>query len=426
MKKYDLCVLLSSLAVGFSTTAIAQPVITAPPDTAQVRLTIPQSGSALVRDRRTVNLPAGKTLVRFPGVAAQLDANSVQPVISGGKINVLEQRFRHDKNITEQSILRRYIGTVVTLQRVDQPAVKGTLLLTEGVLLLDTADGLLVNPQGTFLVPRLTDPIATEPFLEWNIDAPAPGAYGIEARYATTGLTWQANYRALFNTAGDRMSLNAWLTISNSSGADFRQAQISLSEYPGIKINQPVDLLRGESRQLSYFAGDEITVTPEFIFYDMGSNRDFTKSHQASPQIMVRLPNTKEAGLGFDLLPGQLDVWRTENDGSLQRLSQSPLSVVDSRLWIPRGLASSLTVTRSAAATRQLNPVTKEHTIQITVGNRSSIEHTVSVVERLPYNAKLTESSTKPVMIEDNLTEFKVIVPADGTATVKYVVEVKN
>jgi len=44
----------------------------------------------------------------------------------------------------------------------------------------------------------------------------------------------------------------------------------------------------------------------------------------------------------------------------------------------------------------------------------------------LPPNTKISESSVPPVALEPNVVEFKIEVPANGAATVKYVVEIKS
>src|SRR3569833_1859106 len=158
------------------------PVAVATASGAQVRLTVAQDGASLAADRRTATLPGGRCLVRMPAVAARLDPASIQPQFTGpGKVEVVEQRFRYDLG-DSRSALKRYVGQTVQLHRPAGPAVTGTLLSTNDTLLLETTDGVLINPEGTFSVPRVEAGVAVTPTLEWLVDAPASGTYTDEAQ----------------------------------------------------------------------------------------------------------------------------------------------------------------------------------------------------------------------------------------------------
>src|SRR4051794_18360127 len=147
--------------------ARAQSVVLVPPDGAKVSLTVPQTGAALVRDRRTVTLPAGRSLLRVTGVAAHLQPETVQPVLTGpAPAVVLEQRFRYDLSSREK-LLRQYVGQTVMLVPHQGPSVSGTLLAAYETVLLETGTGVLVNPEGTFSVPRLAAGTVLSPTLEW-------------------------------------------------------------------------------------------------------------------------------------------------------------------------------------------------------------------------------------------------------------------
>jgi hypothetical protein len=415
--------------------ANAQAPVTVSPDGAQVRLTVTQADQSLVSDRRTVNLAAGRNLVRFTGVAARLDPNSVQPLISGGgTVEILEQRFRNEAGTTEKTVLRRYIGQPVTLVRPDQPVVKGTLLAVDEVVVLDTSDGLMVNPQGTFVVPRSSDTMSGAPALEWLVNAPTAGQYAVEARYGTAGLEWRASYRASLDASGERLTLRGWLAVNNDSGADFRQAQMALQIGQSgqatrvWKFPRPVDLTRRESRQLPFITVADLPVTQDLVFYAAESQPDFTKPYSGAPQLMVRLRNSTDIGLGVPLPAGPLTVWGIAQDGSLRRLAQKelPFTDPDRRLWISLGPAPGVSASRIMTNSRQLNPVTREYTVQITLRNDRQEPVTVSVIEQLPANAKISESSVPSTTLEPNVIEFKPNVSADSSVVLKYVVEVRG
>lgn len=423
------------LALAFQPApAGAQGVVTVPPDGAKVHLTLPQTGPALVRDRRIVTLPGGRCLVRLTGVAARLLPETVQPVLTGpAPAQVLEQRFRYDLGSREK-LLRQYVGQTVTLIPHQGASVSGTLLSAEETVLLETGSGVLVNPEGTFSVPRLPAGAALPPTLEWVIEVPRAGEYAVEARYAATGLAWTATYQVALNTQGDRLALNGWLVAANDSGADFRGAQLSFQPgaagdlTPPIPYPRPVDLPHGERRQLSYVSISDRPAAPELVFFAAEAQPNYTAPHTASPQVTLRLRNDTTSGLGLPLPAGLLTVLGAGVDGSLRQLAHRPIAALapNGRLWVALRPAEGVTAARSHVAQRQLNPLTDEHTLQIALTNTRAEEVTVLVIERLPPGARITESSVPPAPAEDNLTEFRVTVPPNGTGAVKYVVELKK
>lgn len=411
-----------------------QATVVLPRDTSTVQLTIAQSGAALVKDRRPANLVAGRTLMRIPDVAARLAPESVQSVISGGApVEVLQQNFRNESVSSVRDILHRFVGQSVTLLRTGEPAVKGTLLAADNVILLETADGLMIDPPGSFMVPRGTTSALPVPTLEWFGDVRATGAYNVEARYSTPGLSWRTSYRASLSPDRSRLSLRAWMELSNSSGASFRNAAVALKpgsledKSPLISLPQPIDLPTGESRQVLYASAPDIPATTEYLVNGAELQPDFGKFYSARPRITARLRNSADIGLGQIFPAGALTAWATAADGSLVRLGDGalPFTLPDQKLWIPLGEAEKLNVARAVTANRQLNPTTREYKLQIAVTNETDAASTVTVIEPFPANGKITETTLKPVTQDEKHLEFTINVPANDTATVKYVVEVK-
>lgn len=427
--------LLSLLGLSlFADPGWAQAVVNVPPASAKVRLTIARSGPSLVSDQRTASLPAGEALVRISGMPRQLLPDSLLPVVQGpGKVEVLEQRFRYDLNGTA-AVLRSYVGQRITLLPREGTAVTGTLLSAADPVLLETANGLLVNPEGTFSVPRLEEGLAVTPTLEWRLRVPEAGSYTLEARYMTAGLNWTANYQGSLNARGDRFGLINWVHVTNATGADFRNAQVALyagpldQVQPNFVLPRPVDFPRDLPRQLTYLSVPEMPVTQELVYFPAETAKNLAAPHSGEPMLTLRLRNSAEAGLGVLLPPGPLTVLGVATDETLRLFSRRevPLIVPNQRLTVPLRPAQGVTAARSQVSVRQLNPLTDEQTLQVALSNRRTEAVTVTILERLPAGAKITESSSPAMPSDGDLIEFKVTVPPAGTATLKYVVEVKK
>lgn len=410
----------------------AQNVVSAPAETAQWNLTLlPGNAPALVSDRRAVNLNAGRNIVRFPGVPSLIVADTIQPLFSGTRPEVIEQRVRSDA-ADVRTVLRRAVGQSVTLLRLNELPITGTLLSVDDVTLLETPSGVLVNPQGTFSLPRTTA-IVPSSALEWLVDAPSGGATTLEARYATSGLSWNANYRASLNASGVRFTLRGWMTLVNGSGADFDNAQIALQLAPDnatlIRLPRALDLPRASSRQVPYVSLTDVPAARELVFnpFETQPNFDFAASYTGAPQQTLRLQNTRAAGLGVPLPAGNLTVLGTLPDGTLQTLATRalPFTPPDTPLDIALGAAQGLEGTRTQTS-RKLNPRTLERTVEIAFTNELSEAVTVSVVESPPIGSKVTESEPAATSLPTGALQFKVNVPAKGTASLRYVLEVKS
>jgi hypothetical protein len=112
MRRFLLAVLLAA-----SAGAGAQPSA-APIDTAQgdLAVTIYNNDRALVEDRRTLNLPAGRSRQEFRDVSAQIQPETV--TLSGRGIEIVEQNFDFDL-LTPAALMQNAVGQTVTLVRVN-------------------------------------------------------------------------------------------------------------------------------------------------------------------------------------------------------------------------------------------------------------------------------------------------------------------
>ena len=61
----------------------------------------------------------------------------------------------------------------------------------------------------------------------WN-SSPRPEAHTVEASYLTQGLNWRADYVVVVNQNDTKADLNGWVTVNNTSGATYRDAELKL------------------------------------------------------------------------------------------------------------------------------------------------------------------------------------------------------
>jgi hypothetical protein len=410
----------------------AQTLVNAPTSGAQVNLTIAQEAkgaNTLVSDRRAVTLPAGRALVRFGNVSGDIASVSgvTQPSFSGAApVELLEQRFRFDTGRPGAAI-ERFEGKTISIVRADGKQFSGTLMRSNEDWILENADGYVVNATGTFLLPKAPEGLVTAPTLEWDVNTRAAGAYQVDVRYPTGGLSWSPLYRATLSPGGDRLALNVWLNVANTTGADFRDAQLTLQtgtlsgKGVALPYPRPVTLLRGERRQLNYLAGEMAIQTELTADFSGGS---FGDTRALVPTLSVRLKNDETTGLGQPLPAGDLVVLRQGANGALRLLGERKLAFlpVGEELFLPLEEIPEITVSRGIVS-RKLNPKVTQHVVTFSIENGRKQAAILIVRDTLPAGAKITETSADPDAQGANTIRFRVEVPANAKADLSYTVQ---
>lgn len=394
----------------------------------QIEITIPRDQSSVVRDQRTVHLDAGRSRLRFFEVptAASLDLASLQLSIGQG-VRVLDQR--RDDGAAEALNLSCFLGRKVTLLRqigdTEKP-VTGTLLRTSPVL-LDTAEGVLLDPPGTWLLPKEAISNSAEPvgtFLEWPVEAPQAGDHNPELLYATKGFNWSASYSARLNQAHDRLSFRGWLALSNDTGAAYPGTKLHLITKEGKRWDWPEPVNLNRDGAVLLLADADVPVQRRLTYY----NHDFDRAFQSEkPSRSVAFKNNTANGMGLYLPAGPITLWSQDEDGNLLLSKADAIGSgvnPDGDIALAFGTDDNLFVSRDIK-TRLLNPVTREWTVTWTItATKKGVPRTLSLHDRLPSDAKITESSQKLNPTDFGL-DFDVTVAPEQTIQMKYVITAK-
>lgn len=229
------------LAAGLAlwpATALAQQAATPPAAarTAQgdVAVTIYSNGVALVQDRRQMTLPAGVSRQEFPDVSNNIRPATVR--LSADGVEVVEQNYDYDL-LSPSALMAKAVGQTITLIRTN-PATgaetreQARVLATNGGVILETGghievlrdDGLPVRVLFSSLPPSLR----ARPTLSITLDARAGGARPVTLSYLTGGMSWAADYVALFDEAKQTLDMQGWITLANQSEVPFVDADTVL------------------------------------------------------------------------------------------------------------------------------------------------------------------------------------------------------
>jgi hypothetical protein len=227
-------------------------------------LTIYNQNFAIVRDTVPLDLKAGVNDVRFSGVTAHVEPQSVvlRDPSGGHPLQVLEQNYRNDP-VSEQLLLSLFEGKTIDFENKrmkDNTEVRevisgkiirsGYVPHTEafsrygqqyaysqmayaspqgaGTPIIEVDGKLRFSLPGQPIFPSLGDDTILKPALEWQLNSDKAGKFDAEVSYASGGFNWSADYNLIAPDTGDTVDLVGWVTMDNQSGKTFENAKIKL------------------------------------------------------------------------------------------------------------------------------------------------------------------------------------------------------
>jgi hypothetical protein len=197
-------------------------------------VTIYNDDLALVQDRRDIEVKDGRQRIEFQDVSAQIRPETV--ALSAADVAIVEQNFDFDL-LTPAKLMEKAVGQEVTIVRVN-PATgvetreQAQVLATNGGVVLKIGqrievlrdDGLPVR----VIFDKVPDNLRARPTLSVSVIGTHAGTRRATLSYLTPGLGWKADYVALYNEGDGKIDVQGWVTLTNSSGTTYDNAQTLL------------------------------------------------------------------------------------------------------------------------------------------------------------------------------------------------------
>ena len=214
-------------------------------------VTIYAGDLALIQDRRDIEIKGGRQRLEFQDVSAQIRPETVS--LTAADIGIVEQNFDFDL-LTPAKLMEKAVGQQITIVRVN-PATgaeareKAEVLATNGGVVLRIGqrievlrdDGLPVR----VIFDQVPENLRARPTLSVTVIGGHAGTRPATLSYLTPGLGWRADYVALYNEADGKIDVQGWVTLTNSSGVSYDNAQTLL-------VAGSPALVDGEARLRNY------------------------------------------------------------------------------------------------------------------------------------------------------------------------------
>jgi hypothetical protein len=450
------------------------------PASDSVSLAIYNQGTALVVDRRTFAFQSGVNRLDFTDVAASIDPASVTFVSLTDPTGtyVLEQNYVFDL-VGSEALFQRYLDEQVVLITDDGAQHSGQLLSgRSGEVILRADDGqvLVIGLDSVRDVrfPSLPGGLVTRPTLRWLLNSAADGDQQVQLTYLTGGLNWAADYNLLLARDNASLDLNGWVTLTNYSGAAYRDAlvklvagdvnrlpdpnmmdgmmfaqgaemampaaptqveQRELFEYNLYEIQRPVTIGDNETKQVEFVTGADIPANTFYVYensfpyYGGGPYIDqyYGSMGITNVQTFLEFTTDEDEGLGADLPAGRIRVYQEDIDGAALLIGENMIDHTPEgeQVEIFLGNAFDLVGERTQTNFVQLSATMLEETYEIRLRNRKA-DQTVEI--RVPEhlfrwtNWEIMNASHAFTQLDSNTIEFRVDVEPDVETVITYTV----
>ena len=455
------------------------PAMTEPPPGDGVALAIYNVGTALVQDRRTFTFQEGLNTLNFTDVAAGIDPTSVTFVSLTDPTGtvVLEQNYVYDL-VNSAALISRYVDQKITVITTDGTEYNGTLLSGNGgdiILRQDDGQVIVVSPANIrdIRFPNLPGGLITRPTLRWVIQASKAGEQQVELTYLTSGMNWAADYNLLLAHDNQSLDLNGWVTLNNSSGGAYTDANVKLvagdvnrlpqpmergivsdmllpqtgggappveqrdfNEYKLYAVSRPVTVAANETKQVEFVSAAHIAAQTFFVYdssqpyYAGGSpiiDQYYGQNGVTTVANYLSFNTGEESGLGVPLPAGNIRVYQQDVDGSALLVGENSISHTpkgeDVQLLL--GNAFDLVGSRTQTNFNLIAGNVLEETYEIHLRNHKEND---AVEIRVPEhlfrwsNWEIVNSSMDYTKKDSNTIEFRANVPANGETVIKYTV----
>ena len=423
-------------------------------------VTIYNDNLALVQDTRTLDLKGGRQTIAFENVSAQIRPETVSLTAAG--IGIVEQNFDFDL-LSPAKMMEKAVGHTVTIVRTNPATGAET---RQQALVLATNDGVILKIGDSIEVLRddglptrvifdkVPDNLRARPTLSVTVDAARAGAEPGTLSYLTPGLGWKADYVALYDEAAGKIDVQGWVTLTNTSGVNYDNADTVLvagnpslldnpqpdqgsqpwrqrrptmtqaGEESGTRarlgdfylypLSERTTIANQQTKQVSFL---DVHGAPASHGYEVHLDWMQTIEQPQSAQSVYRFSNSAKGGLGDQLPAGVMRFYIRDARGAPQFIGESQIdhTPMGSKLSLSTGDAFDVKV-KSTVAKREAHGLFRWTTsMKYTLTNAMPTPVSVDLIQNgLWGDTSVAEENQKSVRRDADSVEWTVDVPANG------------
>ena len=454
--------LLAASVVALALPAWAQPG-------AGLEVTIYNGDLALVRDARQLEIGKGRQRLEFKEVSSAIRPETVTLAADG--VDIVEQNFDFDL-LTPAKLMEKAVGQQVTIVRTNPGTgaqtteVATVLAANEGVVLKigDRIEVLRDDGVPTRVIfARVPDNLRAQPTLSVTVDSDHAGARLATLSYLTTGLSWKADYVALFDEKAAKLDLQGWVTLTNGSGTTFDaaetklvagQVQLSGEGYGGRRIYNPMPGVRragteahtgpgealgdyyiyslperttiaqNQTKQVSFLDAQGVSARK---VYQWSADALVSADEPSHASVAVDFANSNAGNLGAGLPAGVVRIYERDAAGAPKFVGEAEIDATPqgSELSLKFGDAFDVTVQPTAVSIDKVSKTRTRYSMSYLVRNAKSEPVTVELRQGGLWgrDTKVVNESLPSRKIDAFTLGWSVPVAANGQTTLTTQVE---
>jgi hypothetical protein len=424
-----------------------------------VAVTIYQNGQSLVQDSRRMNLPAGRSRQEFPDVSAMIRAETV--TLTGPGIGIVEQNFDYDL-LTPAKLMEKAIGQTITLVRTNpatgvESRVRAKVLAANGGVVLQIGDTIEVLRDDGLPVRVIFDKVPpnlrARPTLSVTVESKG-GVTPTTLTYLTPGLGWTSDYVTLFDDAKQTIDVQGWVTLTNNTGTDYRNADVllvagnpnagggrrqwntswnsastgtideagtesndreRLGDYYLYPLGERTTIANAQQKQVSFL---DVKAAPARSTYEY-NNGWLATNDAASAASVLKFSTSRSGGLGDQLPAGTMRVYMRDKRGDPQFIGESMIEAtpMGSQMSIRTGEAFDVKVKTVVVERTRISSTRWKTKMSYELTNARNNAITVDLGQNgLWGDVRITEQSQEGKRVSADRIEWNVPVPANGKA----------
>lgn len=440
------------------------PLDTALAQQREVSVTIYNSNLALVEDARPLDLKAGRQKLEFKDVSAAIRPETVS--LSAPGVTILEQNFDYDL-LTPDKLMQKAVGQQVKIVRTNPGDGKETtevatvLAANQGVVLKigDRIEVLRDDGVPTRVIfDKVPETLRARPTLSVNVEAATAGPRQAKLSYLTSGLSWKADYVALFDEAKGALDLQGWITLSNNSGTPFENARTQLvagdvnqlndgggfqprrssgmisagvesgvgervADYYVYPLPERTTIASNQSKQVGFLSAQGVTAKK---VYEVREGWFTSQAEPVKAVVAIQFSNAKLAGLGSQLPAGTMRVYMRDAAGDPKFVGENAIGHTPggSELSIKTGEAFDVSSQATLVAESRVSKRLTRYEMKYLLRNAKDQPVTVELRQGgLGRDSTVKAESLKGRRIDSQTLGWSVPVPANGETVLTFTVE---
>lgn len=438
-------------------------------DQQKVAVTIYNSNLALVKDQRSIRLNSGESRLAFRDVSARIRPETalLRSLSQPGTLKVVEQNFDFDL-LTPQALLEKYVGKTVTVVRTHpttgaESSETAQVLAANSGVVLQIGNRIETGIPGRLVFGDVPANLRDRPTLVMELNNQGAAQQDVELSYLTSGLGWKADYVAELNATDDKLDLSGWVTLTNTSGATYRNAKLqlvagdvnqvrqeryapapvmakraavmdaaapmreeSLLEYHLYTLDHSTTIAEQQTKQVALLGASAVPVRKELLL--QGSEYYYQSSYGELGQkmklgVFVEFDNREASHLGMPLPKGIVRVYKKDGAGNAQFVGEDSIDHTpkNEKVRLKLGEAFDVTADKKQSDFKVVDRKgIYESAYEIVVKNAKKEAVVVTIKEPIPGDWKMLSASHKHEKAASNTAVWRISVPAEGNTVLTY------